>query len=177
MSEARRVDVTETATLVRKLLKQTFGKAVKFSVRSDRYSGGSGVYVGWTDGPTVGEVDKVVAVFDGQRFESMSDCTYSADQWHCAEHGARTAELYGGDTFCPNGVGASRCCAKAELVHFANTISTSRELSPETLATLTAAVALDLGMTIETYEPNRFLPEADDFLGCLVAEAAREFAC
>lgn len=53
------VTVAETAKLVRTALKEAF-PGVKFSVRSTSYSGGSSVRAGWTDGPQVAEVDKVV---------------------------------------------------------------------------------------------------------------------
>jgi hypothetical protein len=175
---SRTIDTREVAALVRKELKKNFGKAVKFSVRIDRYSMGSSVDISWTDGPTENRVREIVDPFRGGRFEGMSDCTYSADQWYCPEHGAVTAEEYGGDTFCDTGVRSSRCCAKAELVHFANTsLGVTRHLSPETLDMLTAAVALDLGIEIEKYEGNKFLPEADDYLATLVWRASIEFAC
>jgi hypothetical protein len=175
---SRTIDTREVATLVRKELKKNFGKGVKFSVRIDRYSMGSSVDISWSDGPTESRVREIVAPFCGGRFEGMSDCTYSADQWYCPEHGAVTAEEYGGDKFCDTGVRSSRCCAKAELVHFANTsLGVIRHLSPETLDMLTAAVALDLGIEIEKYEGNKFLPEADDYLATLVWRASIEFAC
>lgn len=175
---SRTIDTREVATLIRKELTKTFGKGVKFAVRISRYSMGSSVIIKWTDGPLESRVREVVAPYCGGRFEGISDCTYSADQWYCPEHGAVTAEEYNGDAFCDTGVRSSRCCAKAELVHFANTsLDVSRSLSPETLDMLTAAVAFDLGMPeLTTYEPNRFLPEADDFLAALVWQKSIEFA-
>lgn len=53
------VSVTETARQVRAAVRKAF-PGVRFSVRSTSYSGGSSVRVGWTDGPQVAEVDKVV---------------------------------------------------------------------------------------------------------------------
>jgi len=175
---SRTIDTREVAALVRKELTKTFGKDVKFRVRISRYSMGSSVNINWTDGPTETQVREIVAPFCGGRFEGISDCTYLADQWYCPEHGAVTAEEHSGDTFCDTGVRASRCCAKAELVHFANTsLNVSRDLSPETIDMLLAVVSLDLGTQIEKYEPRRYLHQADEFLADLVWRASAAFAC
>jgi hypothetical protein len=50
MSESQYLSCAETAKLVRKVLKTAF-QGVKFSVRSDTYSGGASIDIRWTDGP------------------------------------------------------------------------------------------------------------------------------
>lgn len=52
-------DVTESAKDIRVILKAEWPKT-KFSVRSERYAGGSSVDLTWTDGPTLTQVDQVV---------------------------------------------------------------------------------------------------------------------
>ena len=71
---ARYVDVVENAKMVRTALKAAF-PGVKFSVRSDRYSGGSSIDVSWTDGPTVKAVEAVTCRFRGSSFNGMDDST------------------------------------------------------------------------------------------------------
>lgn len=70
----------ETAKLVRKDLKAAF-PGVKFSVRSDSYSGGASINVSWTDGPTAREVDRVIKVYAGSGFDGMQDLKYSYSHW------------------------------------------------------------------------------------------------
>jgi hypothetical protein len=61
-----------TAKRVRQILKLKFPK-VKFSVRSKSYSGGSSVYVDWTDGPRTEAVERLVKVYEGASFDGMQD--------------------------------------------------------------------------------------------------------
>lgn len=58
----------ETAQLVRKALKEAFGK-VKFSVRSDR----SSIRISWTDGPNAAQVEAVTDKFKGGYFDGSID--------------------------------------------------------------------------------------------------------
>ena len=62
----------ETAKLIRKALKEAF-PGFKFSVRSHTYSGGASINVGWRDGPTGEEVERVARVFAGATFDGMTD--------------------------------------------------------------------------------------------------------
>jgi len=62
----------ETAKLVRAALKESF-PGVKFSVRSDVYSGGASIRINYTDGPTCQQVKAVVSVFEGSYFDGMTD--------------------------------------------------------------------------------------------------------
>jgi len=74
------VSVADTAKLVRQALKREF-PGEKFSVRSNRYSGGASIDVGWTDGPQAGEVDKAVQPYSGAGFDSMQDMKTSHASW------------------------------------------------------------------------------------------------
>lgn len=58
----------ETAQLLRKALKEAFGK-LKFSVRSDR----SSIRISWTDGPNVAQVEAVTDRFKGGYFDGSID--------------------------------------------------------------------------------------------------------
>lgn len=64
--------VVETAEMVRKALKAAFPR-VKFSVTSKKYSGGSSISVGWTDGPNDESVKAITDQFEGATFDGMQD--------------------------------------------------------------------------------------------------------
>lgn len=66
------ISCAETAKLIRKALKEAF-PGVKFSVRSDVYSGGASVRVRWTDGPNEKQVEAVAHVFKGSYFDGSID--------------------------------------------------------------------------------------------------------
>ncbi len=66
---------------IRRELKAAFPK-VKFSVRSESYTGGDNINVGWTDGPTVEQVEKITAKYSGGDFDGMTDSyNYSRSPW------------------------------------------------------------------------------------------------
>ena len=69
-----------TAKLVRAALKKAFA-GVKFSVRSDVYSGGASIRVKWTDGPSTKAVKAVAGVYAGGGFDGMIDMAFSVDSW------------------------------------------------------------------------------------------------
>ena len=69
---ARYIRTKEVAGFVRKVLKEAF-PGIKFSVRSDLYAGGSSINVSWTDGPLMSEVDRHVRLFEGTKFDGMTD--------------------------------------------------------------------------------------------------------
>jgi hypothetical protein len=69
-----------TAKLVRAALKKAF-PGVKFSVRSDTYSGGASINVNWTDGPSSAAVKRVAGAFAGGGFDGMIDMKYSVSHW------------------------------------------------------------------------------------------------
>lgn len=71
-AERKYFTCAETATFVRKALKDAFPKE-KFSVRSHSYSGGASIDIRWTDGLTEHEVKQVVDRFSGATFDGMQD--------------------------------------------------------------------------------------------------------
>lgn len=75
----RTIDTADVAKLIRRDLKAVFGKTVKFSVRSSRYSGGSSIDVSWTDGPTQKMVERIVKGYAGGGFDGMTDYKYHFD--------------------------------------------------------------------------------------------------
>lgn len=159
---ARYIDTAEAAKMLRPFLKREF-PGVKFSVRIDRYAGGSSIDVNWTDGPTVEQVEAISRGFQGARFEGMTDCAYSANSWYCTEHGTRVAETYGCDMSGNNDVHDSRCCAKAELVHFMSSyVHAIRRISPEFAAELRAAVIREADLPAESDDHTR-LPDRSEF--------------
>lgn len=68
----RYLSCAETAKLVRKALKEAFPE-IKFSVRSDTYSGGASIRVRWTGGPITSQVEAIAKVFEGADFDGMTD--------------------------------------------------------------------------------------------------------
>jgi hypothetical protein len=73
-------NVTETATIIRKRLKNVF-PGVKFSVRSSKYSGGASINVSWTDGPSNKMVASIVDQYQSKGFDGMIDMAYHYDHW------------------------------------------------------------------------------------------------
>lgn len=57
---------------IRAMLKAAF-PGVKFTVRTERYSGGDSINVGWTDGPKSSEVKAITSRFEAGSFDGMTD--------------------------------------------------------------------------------------------------------
>jgi hypothetical protein len=70
--EREYLPVTETAQILRRVLKEAF-PGIKFAVKTKKYSGGSSIRIEWTDGPTVAQVKDYTQVFEGAYFDSMTD--------------------------------------------------------------------------------------------------------
>lgn len=62
----------QCAAAIRKELKSKF-PGVKFSVRSETYSGGDSVRIGWTDGPELSEVEAIASKYEAGHFDGMTD--------------------------------------------------------------------------------------------------------
>jgi len=72
---------TLAAANMRAELKRAFSD-VKFSVRSDKFSGGDSVDVSWTDGPTTEQVRAIVNKYKAGSFDGMTDCyDYESRPW------------------------------------------------------------------------------------------------
>src|SRR5437660_1744541 len=84
----------ETAKLVRNVLKKAFPK-VKFSVRSDTYSGGASIDVAWTDGPLSKEVERVAKQFESSHFDGMIDMKQNYTSWLLPDGSAIVATDHG----------------------------------------------------------------------------------
>ena len=69
----------ETAQFIRAALKAAF-PGVKFSVRTSYASMTSSTHIGWTDGPTEPEVERVTNQFTSRGFDGMTDCTTFHEQ-------------------------------------------------------------------------------------------------
>jgi len=70
--EREYISVTDTAKLIRIVLKESF-PGVKFSVKSSKYSGGASINIHYTDGPAPDLVDHAVDCFSGSYFDGMID--------------------------------------------------------------------------------------------------------
>ncbi|WP_231489896.1 LPD29 domain-containing protein [Pedobacter sp. Leaf170] len=72
---------------VKKLLTSNF-KGIKFSVKSDIFSGGDSVSVKWSFGPTENEVNALIKRFQGGSFNSYEDIyEYNADSYEVDKDG------------------------------------------------------------------------------------------
>lgn len=78
--QATYLRVADTAKLVRAALARAF-PGVRFTVRSQSYSGGCSVNVRWTDGPLLREVEGVAKMFEGKRFDGSIDLAWTARLW------------------------------------------------------------------------------------------------
>ncbi len=74
------LETTQVAGLLRQQLKAAF-PAVKFSVRSSGYSGGSSIDVRWTDGPPPAAVEPLAQAFAFGNFDSSIDLKTSCRHW------------------------------------------------------------------------------------------------
>jgi hypothetical protein len=125
----RYISVTDTAKLVRVQLAKHF-PGVKFSVRSQSYSGGASVSVYWTDGPRTKDVDRIVGGFESRSFDGMNDLATSQDSWLTPSGHASLAyraDSYGGSI---PGYVSDAPHPNAEIVRFgANYVQTQRSIS------------------------------------------------
>ncbi|MDP3554840.1 LPD29 domain-containing protein [Methylocystis sp.] len=106
----RYLSCADTAKLIRRALKEAFPE-VKFSVRSHVYSGGASINVGWTDGPTTKQVERVAKTFEGAYFDGMTD--YKGG-YSCAIDGEPVS--FGADfVFCNRDVSADQEMKAADI--------------------------------------------------------------
>ncbi len=113
--------VALTAKVIRERLKIEF-PGVKFSVTSETFSMGNSVSIHWTDGPVTNLVDRITREYQQGRFDGMTDCY----NYHKIDETALG---------CPG----------------AKYVSTSRDLSPERKAEISAHCLKATGSPCETY--------------------------
>jgi len=133
------------AANIRKELARVF-PGVKFSVRSDSYSGGDSIDVSWTDGPTSSEVTKYTDKYQECDFDGMTDS-------ESYRHGL-FSDLFGGAKY----VHESRSISPALVIEVAAgmgyTITTDQYGQPQD-------VDYELGRTFirEAYQTSKYTPE------------------
>ncbi len=115
--ERNYTDTTDSAKAIRATLKDHY-PGIKFRVRSKKYSGGSSIGCGWTDGPDPTTVDILVQPFSGATFDGMIDLK----EYHSS--GYNGLEIHWGADF----------------------IFTGRHLSDEGEAAIMQSVCADLGV-------------------------------
>lgn len=123
----------ETAKLIRAALKQAF-PSVKFSVRSSTYAGGASIRVGWTDGPTSAQVEKVAGPFAGADFDGSIDLKCYSEHWLEPDGSVVVAHAQGTESsrgYLPEVIGDPPS-PNARLVHFgADFVFCERDFSDE----------------------------------------------
>lgn len=116
----------ETAKRVRKTLHEAF-PAVKFTVRSDTYTGGASIDVKWTDGPTVKQVQAVCHRFEGATLDAITG--YKGPQTHIVN--GQTIQ-YGADFIFPQRILSTAfltCVAQAYCRRYRRPMPPIREQS------------------------------------------------
>jgi hypothetical protein len=147
----RTIDAAETAKLIRKRLKAAF-PGVTFSVKTDRYAGGSSIRIRYTDGPVLAMVKAITDAYAGGGFDGMIDMAYDCDAYLTADGRAFFAQTSGtegsmgtvpaGKAFMPE--------PGAERVRFSNRyVFVDREYSPAFLERAKASCEKRLGATFE----------------------------
>lgn len=126
------ISVADTAKLIRKDLKRHF-PAIKFSVRSESYSGGASINIYWTNGPTTDQVENVVCAYNGSGFDGMIDLKYSNSAFIL-----ESGEVVSGNSQGTENSGGYNPAIKRELpkgakeVHFgADFIFCNRKIDPD----------------------------------------------
>lgn len=124
----RWIDTRDVAKLVRAFLKREH-PGVKFSVRIDRYAGGSSVRVSapyaWTHAQER-ELCLTLSSWSSSGFDGMTDSSYPKSHTLCPTHGVRL--VYVGAHWGTDDVIADPCCADAEPVNLgASHVTVSRE--------------------------------------------------
>lgn len=89
-TDIRTLSCSETARLVRSVLKQHF-PGTKFSVRSDVYAGGASIHVRWKDGASVDEVHPVLQQYAGSTFDPMVELKKHREHWLLPDGSVRLA--------------------------------------------------------------------------------------
>lgn len=90
------ISLTDTAKCIRATLKAKFA-GIKFSVKSDRYSGGSSIRVTWIDGPAQSAVQDVISPYASQGFDGMIDMAYCKGGWLYPDGSAGYRSSQGGE--------------------------------------------------------------------------------
>ncbi len=92
--ETGHLSCAETAKLIRHDLREAF-PGIKFSVRSDTYSGGASIDIRWTDGPRKARVEPITERYQGAGFDGMIDLKYHNYHWLLPDGTVRFAHTTG----------------------------------------------------------------------------------
>lgn len=132
--KARHIDVVEVAKLIKRRLRNLYPDT-KFSVRTDRFAGGSSVDISYVDGPTQSEVEGVANSYKSARFDGMIDMGWSVTHWLMPDGTAVVAKDRGstGSRGVHEPTETKKPHPEAELVSFGSNmfVSVSREFSPD----------------------------------------------
>lgn len=156
--EAEYIDTVVQAKLIRAQLKKHFPET-KFSVKSDRYAGGSSIRVRWTNGPTQPEVDAITDPFAGGGFDGMIDMAYSVQTWLLPDGSAQYGKSSGteGSRGSDSGYDNPPPVAGAKLVRFsAHYIFTNRDYTAGALQAIGDEVKEKFGTDIPDIVPDGY---------------------
>jgi hypothetical protein len=140
------ISPADTAKIIRRILKDKF-PGIKFSVRSESYSMGSAVRVGWQDGPTTKQVDQAVGVLAGSGFDGSIDLKYNISHWLSPDGSIQIANSQGtvGSRGYVEPISNPKPHPDTREVGFADQISTTRSYSREFLEAVIKATSTKFG--------------------------------
>ena len=74
------IELAQVSRMLKTRLQREF-PGVRFSVRSESYSGGSSIDIHWSDGPTTKQVEAISDAYKSRGFDGMIDMAYSYHHW------------------------------------------------------------------------------------------------
>lgn len=119
MVDPQYLSTTETANIIRAAIKRAF-PGVKFSTRTNKYSGGSSFYINWNNGPAKEAVDLVVMNYARSIFDGTIDLAIARTAWLLPDGSATIARLRGTVSAggCIEPINAPAPSTDARLVRF-----------------------------------------------------------
>lgn len=142
------VSTKDTAKHMRKALRAAF-PGVKFSVRSNVYSGGSSIDVSWEDGPAEEAVRKITDAYAGGRFDGMIDLAYHANHWLMPDGSIVLARTYG-HGMGMDGDDTPEAPEGAQLVSWGSDyVFTRRDVSEQTVDALFSEAERQVAMFVD----------------------------
>ena len=156
MSDKLYLSCADTAKLLRSALKAQF-PGVRFSVRSNTYSGGASIDVSWIDGPFSSDVDKVAKRYEGATFDGMIDLKEYQDGLIYLEGEDMPTRVHFGSDYVftrreLSPAYIAKLSAEAQKILDDNAISTGRVFAYDEMMTGAGEyLATGYGRTIEPY--------------------------
>jgi hypothetical protein len=154
----------ETAKLVRGALKKAF-PGIKFSVRSDVYSGGASIRVRYMDGPVTDAVKAVTNAYAGGGFDGSIDMAYYKESWLMPDGSAAfgsSSGTSGSMGYCEPYSYEAPAPGARKVQFGANFIFVDRDYSVPIYTAAVAKIAAEFGIEAPEVVTNSFGPYLKD---------------